>query len=976
MYTEKTNIDDLLKTVIDKNSQNSFVEKLNESKQLNLISNNERYNSVGDSIDKILHDAIFENANKSIEKIRNKLSNFSESFENKPYHSTIPQHDLLDKIKNKFGFDQENEGLEMSSFFDKSEYENIPDWIITADFNRTETDLIAKSNNNKEIIFSDYFTHHDLPPIITQNGLLLKGSTLKTLAGSLAPNKFAQVSANEVLSIGEVSNTKGIVKALRLDGNIYKLSTGDPIFKGDVIETGLNSSVGLTFLDKTTLSLSESGKMLLDELVYDPATGAGDFAVDMLEGAFSFVSGEIAKTGEDSMTVTTPVATIGIRGTTVAGKAAVEGNENSFTLLQDAGGEVGEISISNSAGTQTLSQVGATTSVSSFNAQPPPPIILSAAEIQANYGTALDVLPPTPAIAPQPQPSPSPQEESQTSEEESETDGENEDSEESSEEDEITEENETDEENEEIVEEENNEEDILEGDEELIAESEENPESQNESIDDAEENSSLESDSINNDELGDTNNSIQEEGLDELIESAAEEQLLSEQALSDINDSELLSDFEDLGGPGEFGANLGPENIDNEVLGVGVLAELGDNEFGGAENQGFGIEPFDSFGAPGAFGTGIFMNGDSFGIELSSESSFFSPFGEEEMFMNSMIMPGAEDNLYGTGFGDIGFMDGFIESYDSYDEEVTDEYFEDPSLYEDYETINSSDEEESEASSSSSSSTTGTTGNDTLTGTNANDTISGLAGNDYINGNEGDDILDGNDGLDTIRGGDGNDTIKGGDANDTLYGGLGNDIIYGGLGADTINGGNGIDTIYGGTGSDTIKGGLGYDNFVMTDITDAVDTITDFEQGDRIVAIYNPSHPTFTRSGVEHVHNTNFTYDIDANGNNLPNFLNFTYNFDNIPSGDYSDPTEVSKGFEFNFYDSNDYYDASSTVKTDFMILTGDGTNSAMFHWDDQDYDGSFHLDDSELTLMGTLENFENDILTSNELTVTLPYGA
>ena len=78
--------------------------------------------------------------------------------------------------------------------------------------------------------------------------------------------------------------------------------------------------------------------MVLDELVYDPATGTGSMAVDMVEGAFSFVSGEIAKTGPDAMKVSTPVATIGIRGTTVAGKAAVEGNENSFTLLQDADG--------------------------------------------------------------------------------------------------------------------------------------------------------------------------------------------------------------------------------------------------------------------------------------------------------------------------------------------------------------------------------------------------------------------------------------------------------------------------------------------------------------------------------------------------------------------------------------------------------------------------------------------------------------
>ena len=146
--------------------------------------------------------------------------------------------------------------------------------------------------------------------------------------------------------------------------------------------------------------------MVLDELVYDPASGTGSMGINMVEGAFSFVSGEIAKTGPDAMKVSTPVATIGIRGTTVAGKAAVEGNENAFTLLQDADGGVGQISISNDGGTQVLAQVGATTSISSFTAPPPPPVILSAAQIQANYGTALNVLPPTPVVAPTPQPPP------------------------------------------------------------------------------------------------------------------------------------------------------------------------------------------------------------------------------------------------------------------------------------------------------------------------------------------------------------------------------------------------------------------------------------------------------------------------------------------------------------------------------------------------------------------------------------------
>ena len=143
-----------------------------------------------------------------------------------------------------------------------------------------------------------------------------------------------------------------LLKLTRLDGTTSNLNNGDPVFQGDTIETVGSGAVGLVFLDKTTLSLSDGGKMILDELVYDPATGTGSMAVDMVEGAFSFVSGEIAKTGPDSMKVSTPVATIGIRGTTVAGKAAVEGNENSFTLLQDTDGGVGQISISNDGGTQ------------------------------------------------------------------------------------------------------------------------------------------------------------------------------------------------------------------------------------------------------------------------------------------------------------------------------------------------------------------------------------------------------------------------------------------------------------------------------------------------------------------------------------------------------------------------------------------------------------------------------------------------
>ena len=290
--------------------------------------------------------------------------------------------------------------------------DKLPSWLPKAEFSRTQSDLVAKFSDN-EIVFIDYFSSFEAANLLTQNGLLLKHTLIKALAGPIAKSQFVQDGESPILSIGEVSSISGTVKALRTDGSSSNLNSGDPVFQGDTIETVGNGTVGLTFIDKTTLSLSEGGKMVLDELVFDPASETGSMAFDMLEGAFSFVSGEIAKTGPDSMKITTPVATIGIRGTTVAGKAAVEGNENSFTLLQDADGAVGQISVSNAGGTQVLAQVGATTSISSFTVPPPPPIILSAAEIQANYGTALNVLPPTPTVAPQPQPAPPPQEEQQ-----------------------------------------------------------------------------------------------------------------------------------------------------------------------------------------------------------------------------------------------------------------------------------------------------------------------------------------------------------------------------------------------------------------------------------------------------------------------------------------------------------------------------------------------------------------------------------
>ena len=118
-----------------------------------------------------------------------------------------------------------------------SSIEGAPSWLPKADFSRTQSDLIATSPEGEQAVFIDYFTNFDLPSIQTDNGLLFKGTLLKALAGPMAPGQYAQAAGDGALSIGEVSSVTGTVKATRLDGNVFDLSTGDPVFQGDTIET-------------------------------------------------------------------------------------------------------------------------------------------------------------------------------------------------------------------------------------------------------------------------------------------------------------------------------------------------------------------------------------------------------------------------------------------------------------------------------------------------------------------------------------------------------------------------------------------------------------------------------------------------------------------------------------------------------------------------------------------------------------------
>ncbi len=141
---------------------------------------------------------------------------------------------------------------------------------------------------------------------------------------------------------------------------------------------GAGSAIRMVFTDKTEFSLGADARLSLDQLVFNPDTQSGEAQFSVLKGVFIFASGQIAKTDNTDMTVITPVATIGIRGTEVAGR--VSASDSQVTVLD------GAIEVTTQAGSVTLDDRGETTQVAGNDRPPSEPAVLSPSDFGRAYG--------------------------------------------------------------------------------------------------------------------------------------------------------------------------------------------------------------------------------------------------------------------------------------------------------------------------------------------------------------------------------------------------------------------------------------------------------------------------------------------------------------------------------------------------------------------------------------------------------------
>lgn len=137
------------------------------------------------------------------------------------------------------------------------------------------------------------------------------------------------------------------------NGKAIPLKVKDDIYLNDVVQTAANSSLGITFNDATTFNLTANARITIDSFVFEDGGKNNAALFEVARGTVAFVAASVAKTGD--MKISTPTATLGIRGTTglvevPEGAAASSPNNVAVKLYPDADGRVGRIEVNDRAG--------------------------------------------------------------------------------------------------------------------------------------------------------------------------------------------------------------------------------------------------------------------------------------------------------------------------------------------------------------------------------------------------------------------------------------------------------------------------------------------------------------------------------------------------------------------------------------------------------------------------------------------------
>lgn len=209
----------------------------------------------------------------------------------------------------------------------------------------------------------------------------------------------APASAQEQIGINAA--VKGNVLISSEDRAAEQALVSKPIYLRDWIDTSKHSTLQILLKDETTFTVGAQCKMQIDEFVYDPEKDNNRLSARVNRGVFRFVSGRTSKRNPDNITLNTPTASLGIRGTmfeAIVGPEAllcaektgainssydIDHNNSTLIVLRGPGGNantndrLGRLEVTNAGKTVTLTQSGSATLITNRNAPPSEPFIIT-----------------------------------------------------------------------------------------------------------------------------------------------------------------------------------------------------------------------------------------------------------------------------------------------------------------------------------------------------------------------------------------------------------------------------------------------------------------------------------------------------------------------------------------------------------------------------------------------------------------------
>ena len=251
-----------------------------------------------------------------------------------------------------------------------------------AQFSRDGVDLYLTSPNGHQVKVEGYFGHDPAPDLVSADGGRLSPQMVDAFLPPQHPNEIAAntaPTANDASAVGHVTEVTGDATITHTDGSHVKAEAGMSVHMGDVIQTSAKGAVHILFSDNTTFAISESARLSIDNYTYNPEEHSGTSFFSMLHGVFVYTSGLIGKHDPGNVNIETPVGSIGIRGTVVAGQINDSGTPSTITIVD------GAIVVTNGGGTLQLSSAFDTATLSGYSTAPADTGVMGAQSFNTTY---------------------------------------------------------------------------------------------------------------------------------------------------------------------------------------------------------------------------------------------------------------------------------------------------------------------------------------------------------------------------------------------------------------------------------------------------------------------------------------------------------------------------------------------------------------------------------------------------------------